>query len=307
MTSIALQNFRAAPVHEVTLAGTTLRYREFGSGPAVLFLHGWPLSGVTYRHLIEALRPHYRCLVPDLPGAGDTPWSPRIHETIQGYTELAHAFVDHLQLERLALIGHDSGGGVARTLAAELGTRVTSLVLQNTELPAHVPLMVRLLKISASSAVTGSSLALVAKHRALRRSELGFGGCFGDLELIDGEFLEACVAPLLAEVEGHRQVLAHLDLTWTQRLAQIHERIEAPIHLFWGEQDGFFPLARARSMAQTFKVPGEFKVIAGAKLYVHEEAPAELASFTSPLLASAFGASPQLAARGEARRATLQS
>src|SRR4051812_35949295 len=147
--SIALDNFRAAPVQQIELSGTSLRYRVFGDGPAVLLLHGWPLSGVTYRHLIEALRPQYRCYVPDLPGAGATPWSSSMTETMHGYTELMRAFADQLQPDRLAIIGHDSGGGVARLLAAQLGPRVTALVLQNPEVPGHMPPMVRMLKLAA--------------------------------------------------------------------------------------------------------------------------------------------------------------
>jgi pimeloyl-ACP methyl ester carboxylesterase len=42
----ALDHFRTAPVEELTISGRPLRYRVFGDGPAVVFVHGWPLSGV---------------------------------------------------------------------------------------------------------------------------------------------------------------------------------------------------------------------------------------------------------------------
>ena len=70
--SSALELFRAAPVQQMELSGIELSYRTFGDGPAVLLLHGWPLSGVTYRHLVETLRPYFRCIVPDLPSACPT-------------------------------------------------------------------------------------------------------------------------------------------------------------------------------------------------------------------------------------------
>jgi pimeloyl-ACP methyl ester carboxylesterase len=286
--SIALEHFRAAPIHQVTLHGLPLCYRRFGAGPAVLMVHGWPLSGVTYRYLIEALSPHYTCYVPDLPGTGDTPWSPTIRETTQSYTQLLQAFVDHLQLERLALIGHDSGGGIARLLAAELGARVSCLLLQNTELPGHTPPMVRALKAASATKLLATTLSRLLKHRGYRRSALGFGGCFGDLDLIEGEFYEACLRPLTHAIAGHISMLAHLDLDWTRHLPEVHARIEAPIHLFWGGHDPFFPLALAREMAATFKRPGELAVVPGAKLYVHEEAHAQLADFCLPLLRRAF-------------------
>src|SRR5262245_39246165 len=137
--STALENYRNAPVLQLDLGGIPLCYRSFGDGPSVLLLHGWPLNGATYRELIEALRGSYRCYVPDLPGAGSTPWSPRISDTIRGYAGLMQAFIERLQIDQLAIIGHDSGGGVARVLAAELGSRLKALILQNTELPDHMP------------------------------------------------------------------------------------------------------------------------------------------------------------------------
>jgi pimeloyl-ACP methyl ester carboxylesterase len=287
--SKALDDFRAAPVHEIDLSGTTLRYRMFGDGPAVLLIHGWPLSGVTYRHLSEALSPQFRCYVPDLPGAGATPWSPSITNTIHGYTALMRAFVDRLQLETLAIVGHDSGGGVARLLAAELPGRVTSLVLQNTEVPNHIPLMVRLLKLGAASGSFAALLGRLIKSKHFRTSALGFGNCFGNRALIEGEFYEACVRPLEKDLAGQTAALAHLPLDWTRVLPEIHARIDAPIHLFWGEKDDdFFPLDRARAMAQQFRVPGEFQVIPGAKLYVHEEAHEELSRFALQLIAAGF-------------------
>jgi haloalkane dehalogenase len=283
----ALENFRAAPLQRVTLAGSELTYRVFGEGPAVLFVHGWPLSGITYRHQIEALEPYYRCIVPDLPGAGDTPWSPSIRESVTDFTTMLHALVEHLRLERLAFVAHDSGAGIARLVAAELGSRVTAMVLQNTEIPDHMPFLLRVLKLAAKSPLAPQLHRLLG-NRAFRHSPLAFGECFGDRTLIEGEFYEACVKPLLRDMTGHSAMLAHYDLGWTSRLAAAHARIQAPIHLFWGGSDTFFSLARARAMRSQFTRGGELEVIPHGKLYVHEEAPEELSRFALAQLQRAF-------------------
>jgi pimeloyl-ACP methyl ester carboxylesterase len=259
---------------------------------------------VTYRHLIEALRPHYRCYVPDLPGAGDTAWSSQINDTIFDYATLMRGFVDQLKLERLALIGHDSGGGVARVLAADLGSRATCVILQNTELPDFVPIQVRALKLASRSESLSATLMRLLTSSSLRRSELGFGACFGDRSLIDGEFFEACIRPLAAGAGGHNAIMRRLDLRWVLRLPEIHARIKAPIHLFWGDQDRYFPLQHARRMAASFVQPGELRVIAGAKLYVHEEAADELSRFSLPLVAAGFASADPLP---QTNRASLQS
>ncbi len=285
----ALDDFRAAPVHSVRLEKAQLRYRSFGDGPAVLFLHGWPLSGITYRTLIHALAPSYRCIVPDLPGTGATPWAPHIRDSILDTAALLRDFVDQLQLDRFAIIGHDSGGGMGRVLAAEVGARVKSLVLQNTELPNHVPGLVRVLQLGARLESARGAVRWLFATAAYRRSRLGFGECFGDRTQIDGEFHEACVKPLLAgELSSQLEMLSNLDLTWTRILPDVHRRIAAPVHLFWGGADPFFPLEGARAMHATFENPGELEVVPAAKLYVHEEAPDALARFTMRHLQHAF-------------------
>lgn len=284
--SSALDNFRAAAVQQLTLDGVRLHYRMFGQGPAVLLLHGVPLCGVTYRHLIEALRPYYTCCVPDLPGAGDTPWSSTLHDTILGYTALMRSFVDALRLESFAIVGHDSGGGVARLLAAQVGPRVTSLVLQNTELPLHIPGLVRLLKLLAAGGVLAPVLQRMLRYSPLRRSPLAFGPTFGQRALIDGEFFEACIQPLVRDATGAEAAIAHLDLHWTRVLPETHAQIEAPIHLFWGGADReFFPLELARQMRDEFRKRGELMVIPDAKLFVHEEAHEALSRFCLQVLA----------------------
>jgi haloalkane dehalogenase len=299
--AIALENFRAAPVQQLELGGIPLSCRVFGAGPALLFLHGWPLCGATYRGLIEALAQDYRCYVPDLPGAGSTAWSPRIGETMRGYAGLMQAFVEQLQLDQLAIIGHDSGAGVARLLAAELGDRVTCLILQNTELPDHMPFAVRTLQLLSRSRLTSAALGAALQSKLIRRSPLGFGGTFVDRSLIEGEFHEACLQPILRDISGATSAMAHLDCGWTRSLNEVHARIAAPIHLFWGERDRlYFPIEPARAMAATFRRKGEFKAVANGSLYVHEEAADELARFCAPLLQQAF-------ARGKAAPAHAAS
>jgi haloalkane dehalogenase len=286
LMSDALENFRSAPVQRLELGGVKLHYRVFGQGPEVLLLHGWPLSGITYRHLIETLRHQYRCYVPDLPGAGATPWSPHIHDTVQGYVEVLRAFVDVLKIESLAIVGHDSGGGVGRLLAAQLGSRVNCVVLQNTEIPDYVPLLVRLMKMTVASRLGASLMQQLLRVRAVRRSPLAFGGTFGERDVIDGEFYEACVEPLLTDISGHAAALAHMDFSFTRLLPDAHGRIEAPIHLFWGGNDQeYFPLEMARQMQSQFRVRGELMVIPDAKLFVHEEAHEALSRFCLQVLA----------------------
>ena len=52
---------------EVELAQGTLRYRERGTGPPIVFIHGLLVSGDLWRKVVPQLADRYRCITPDLP------------------------------------------------------------------------------------------------------------------------------------------------------------------------------------------------------------------------------------------------
>jgi len=107
-------------------------------------------------------------------------------------------------------MGNDTGGWIARELALLEPEKVTHLALMNTEIPGHrppwIPLYQRLVRLPGSSFVFRRMLT----SRAVRRSAMGFGGCFQDLALIDGEFAELFIAPLLASPDRLASVFRFL-------------------------------------------------------------------------------------------------
>ncbi|HEX8660819.1 MAG TPA: alpha/beta hydrolase, partial [Brevundimonas sp.] len=50
----------------VDLPGGRVAFVELGSGPAAIFLHGYPLNGFQWRGAMARLSPHRRCVAPDL-------------------------------------------------------------------------------------------------------------------------------------------------------------------------------------------------------------------------------------------------
>ncbi|MBU8873438.1 alpha/beta hydrolase [Reyranella sp. MMS21-HV4-11] len=109
-----------SPVPGVTLKTTTannihMRYAEAGSGPLVLFCHGWPESWYSWRHQLQAVsQAGFRAVAPDMRGYGGTQ-SP---EPIDQYT-LYHLVGDMAELvkalgeTKAVIVGHDWGAPVA--------------------------------------------------------------------------------------------------------------------------------------------------------------------------------------------------
>lgn len=114
----------------VTLNGFSAHFVTAGSGPAVLFCHGFPDLWRGWRRQMEAVAARgYRAIAPDLRGFGesDGPDDP------QGYTALdvvgdMTALLDHLGIERAVIVGHDWGATIAWAAALTRPDRFHAVV-----------------------------------------------------------------------------------------------------------------------------------------------------------------------------------
>jgi pimeloyl-ACP methyl ester carboxylesterase len=96
----------------------TLHYRDEGSGPPLLFLHGWCDSSATWADLMPRFAGEYRCVAPDMRGHGA---SGRPFDGACFPEALANdvaALCAHLGIERPVIVGHSFGGFLAAFIAA---------------------------------------------------------------------------------------------------------------------------------------------------------------------------------------------
>lgn len=113
--------------HTVVLDRLRVHYLTAGDGDPVLLLHGAPQTSHMWRPLIPALAGQYRVIAPDLRGAGGT----QVTETGYDKRNMAvdvHQLLEHLQAtDRVAVVGHDMGAGVAYAYAAAHRSQVRRL------------------------------------------------------------------------------------------------------------------------------------------------------------------------------------
>jgi non-heme chloroperoxidase len=95
--------------------GTTIYYKEWGSGPVVTFSHGWPLNADAWDGQLHFLAQNvYRVIGHDRRGHGrsDQAWS---SNDMNGYADDLASLIEALDLNDVTLVGHSTGGGeVAR-------------------------------------------------------------------------------------------------------------------------------------------------------------------------------------------------
>jgi pimeloyl-ACP methyl ester carboxylesterase len=109
-------------------------YGVAGSGPPVVFVHGWGMGAHVYKRPLRRLAARgRRVYAPALPGFGGTENLPPEQRTIAGYAAWLDAFLDAMGIsEPTLVIGHSFGGGVATVLAHDFPSRVSYLVLLNS-------------------------------------------------------------------------------------------------------------------------------------------------------------------------------
>jgi len=276
--------FRREPDGFLDVGAGEVAHRRIGSGPDVLFVHGWPVSGATWRKLLPHLVDHVTCHVIDLPSAGSSRFDADTPMSIQQHITSVRRVVDLLGVDKIAVVGHDSGGMIARHAMAG-DTRLVAMGLINTEPPDP---SWRFRSFIAARRLPGLSAGLgwVAARPKIRASKLVFGDAFADRSHLDGEFAEFFFEPLHDNPvarDAAVRLLRSFDMAHVTDLPTIHRQLEVPVKLVWGDRDPFFPVDRARAMLHTFP-NASIDVIAGAGLFSHEEAPAEVAASLLPTL-----------------------
>jgi pimeloyl-ACP methyl ester carboxylesterase len=117
-----------------------IAFYESGQGPAALFVHGVPLNGYHWRHVIDRLGHRRRCIAIDLMGLGYSEIAPSQDVSFTAQAHKMAEVIDALRIERIDLIGNDSGGAVAQIFAAHYPNRLRSLVLTNCDVHDGWPL-----------------------------------------------------------------------------------------------------------------------------------------------------------------------
>lgn len=284
----ATQLFREPPTRYIDVGLGEVAHRSVGRGPDVLFVHGWPVSGATFRRLLPHLVDHVTCHLIDLPGAGDSRITPGTPLSIDNHIVSVRRTIDLLGLQDVAVVGHDSGGLIARHAIAG-DPRVRALGLIDTEPSNGVSWKFRSFVAGRHVPGFGAALGWLAGRPRLRRHRLVLGDTFADRSLLDGEFDEFFLQPLHRSRE-HRnacsQLLRSFDYRLIDALRELHSSIDVPVQLVWGESDRFFPVERARAMVADFRV-ASLAVIEGAGLFSHEERPADVARALLPVLSAA--------------------
>ena len=117
-----------AEVEFVTIHGKRRAFVKTGSGPAILLLHGLACDRTTWDRVIPLLAKKYTVIAPDLLGHGLSD-KPRADYTLGGYANGMRDLLTLLGIDKVTVVGHSFGGGIAMQFAYQYPERTQRVML----------------------------------------------------------------------------------------------------------------------------------------------------------------------------------
>jgi pimeloyl-ACP methyl ester carboxylesterase len=277
---------------EMQLHGHRVSYRTGGSGPALLLLHGITNSSETWQRAASLLCERFTVIAPDLLGHGDSA-TPSGDYSLGAHASGARDVANALGCERVTVVGHSLGGGIAMQFAYQFPERTERLVLVSSGgLGRDVHMLLRAASLPGADYVLP---ALTSRHVVTLGR--GLGGLLGRVGLrasSDVGVLARGFASL--DNAGSRQAFLHTvrsviepggqRVSASDRLA-LAARL--PTLIVWGERDSIIPVAHGAGAHEAMP-DSRFEVFPGAGHMPHDDDPYRFAALLREFCETTDGA-----------------
>ena len=234
-----------------TIHGYRRAYRVAGSGPALLLIHGIGDNSTTWGTVQTKLAQRFHVIAPDLLGHGKSD-KPRADYSIAAYANGMRDLLAVLDIDRVTVVGHSLGGGVAMQFAYQFPQLVDRLILVGA---GGVTKDVNIALRGASLPMGSEALALLRLPLVIPALQivgrlagtiLGSTGLGRDLpdvlrilaDLPEPTASSAFTRTLRAVVDWRGQVVTMLDRCYLTK--------SVPVQLIWGDRDSVIPVSHAR-------------------------------------------------------------
>lgn len=263
-------------------------YRALGTGPPVLLLHGWPTSSHLWRDVMPAIARRNRVVAPDLPGFGASSKPLGVRYDFELFGRALDGLLGALEIDELAIAGHDLGGPIALHWALRRQERVTAVAALNTLV---YPELSEAVKCFVEALTTPHLRTQITSPEGLEEVlRLGFA----DETKLTDDVLAAVQRPF--RNDESRLALAAagsgLQPKGFEEIARRLPSLQVPVRIVYGERDRILPDVAVTVARLSDDLPhAEVTPLPECGHFLQEEAPAKVGE----LLASFFSApgSPQ--------------
>jgi pimeloyl-ACP methyl ester carboxylesterase len=228
-SAYAMERSRAGLVRkEIALSdGTHIVYLEGGSGTPLVLVHGFGADKDAFTRVARYLTPHYRVIVPDLVGFGESSHRTDVDYHYAAQASRVHDFTQALGLARFDVGGNSMGGGIAMSLAAQHPQEVASLWLIDCAGIAAAPPS-ELAKI----VTTTDANPLIITQESDFPAFIHF--VMSDPPYIPGSVMNTLARERMANQPLERQVFAQIA---TDSVDAAVKGLATPTLIVWGDED----------------------------------------------------------------------
>src|SRR5664279_131776 len=229
-------------LRELTLHGHRVAYRQAGSGPVLVLIHGITADSSTWRRVMPYLARRFTVIAPDLIGHGHSA-KPKGDYSLGAHASSVRDLLLALGHDRASFLGHSLGGGIAMQISYQFPERCERLVLLDSGgLGRDVSLLLAASRLLEVGRMAGALLRRVGLRAGTDIEEIARGHA----TLSDRETRAAFLHTLRSVVEpGGQRVNAANRLYLAEHV---------PLLLMWGEQDSLIPVAHGRATHE--QLPG---------------------------------------------------
>jgi len=240
-----------------------------GSGPVVLLLHGLGSDSTTWVPAMTHLARSYTVIAPDLLGHGQSD-KPQADYSVGGYANGMRDLLTVLDVDKVTVVGHSFGGGIAMQFAYQFPERTERICLVAPGgLGPDVSVLLRALTVPGAGLVLGALAPAAVQHvvrgglKGLARTRLPYTQDLGEAAEVYRALCDPRARRAIRHVTSHvldwrGQTLSMLDRAY---LAQL-----MPLGVVWGRNDHMIPFNHAyravthveRSEVHVFERSGHF-------------------------------------------------
>ena len=270
------------------LHGKDIAYRRSGAGPAVLLVHGITNDSQSWEPVLRRLAREHDVIAPDLPGHGDSARQRGDH-SLGAHASILRDLVHAVGIERVTLVGHSLGGGVAMQFAYQFPEMVERLALVSSGgLGREVSPLIRSAALPGAEQVlpllTAQPLMDAGQWVASAFARLGFkpGADLAEVSrglasLGDTERRAAFVRTVRSVISPFGQRVSATDRLY---LAE-----HLPFLIVWGDRDPIIPVAHGHATHEA--VPhSRLEVFEGSGHFPHLDDPERFSELLSGFIAT---------------------
>lgn len=224
--------------------GSVIRWGRLGNGPPLVAIHGTPFSSQVWRRIIPQIADQRTVYYFDLLGYGQSEMRAGQDVSLAVQNRVLAALLQEWGLSRPDVLAHDFGGATALRGYYLNGLRYRSLTIFDAVAlaPWGSPLVRHVRQHEAAFATMPDYM-----HQAMLRAYLQTAA----YHPLSEEALAIYSAPWTGPVGQpafYRQI-AQMDQAHTDEVQGMYQRMDCPVTVLWGQEDGWIPCDKGQALA----------------------------------------------------------